>query len=111
MEKFTGRIEETNILQDALKTDNSEMIAVIGRRRVGKTYLIQSVYEKHICFEMTGSQKTPLKEQLQNFANQLQLYSKSNIAIVPPTNWPDAFRQLSLFLDTKKFYQKWFIKG
>ncbi|MCD4732342.1 MAG: AAA family ATPase [Bacteroidales bacterium] len=103
---FIGRIQETNILQDALKTDDSEMIAVIGRRRVGKTFLIQSVYKKHIYFEMTGSQNAPLKEQLQNFTNQLQLYSKSNIEIATPANWTAAFHQLSSFLDTKKFNQK-----
>lgn len=106
MRTFTGRIHEINILQEALKTDNPEMIAIIGRRRVGKTFLIQTVYKKHICFEMTGSQNTPVKEQLQNFANQLQSYSKSNIAISPPANWTAAFHQLSSFLDTKKFNKK-----
>jgi len=106
MEKFIGRTEDINILQDALKTSDSEMIAVIGRRRVGKTFLVRSVYNNNICFEITGSQNTPLKEQLQNFANQLQLYGKSNIAVAPPSSWTEAFHQLSLFLDTKKFHQK-----
>ena len=106
METFIGRTEEINILQNALTTNESEMIAVIGRRRVGKTFLIRSVYKKHIGFEITGSQRTPLKEQLQNFANQLQLFSKSPVPIAAPVSWPAAFRQLSFFLDKQKSNQK-----
>jgi len=55
---------------------------------------------------MTGSQNTPSKEQLQNFANQLQSYSKSPTPISPPANWSAAFHQLSSYLDAKKFSQK-----
>jgi AAA+ ATPase superfamily predicted ATPase len=106
MGTFIGRTEEVNILQGALKTTESEMVAVIGRRRVGKTLLIRSAYKKNIVFEMTGSQKSSLKEQLQNFANQLQLFSKSPVPIAVPVSWPAAFRQLSSFFDKQKSSQK-----
>ncbi len=106
MGTFIGRTGETNILLGALKTNNPEMIAVIGRRRVGKTFFIQSVYKKHIAFQMTGSQDTPAKEQLQNFADQLQAFSKSPVPIAAPASWPAAFRQLSSYLDKKKTQAK-----
>ncbi len=106
MGTFIGRTEETKTLLNALDTKDAEMIAVIGRRRVGKTFFIQSVYQKHIQFEMTGSQDTPVKEQLENFADQLLKYSKSKIATATPKNWPAAFRQLTSFLETKKTKQK-----
>jgi len=82
------------------------MLAVIGRRRVGKTFLIQSVYEKHICFEITGTQKASLKQQLQNFALQLTYFTNSAVAFVSPTSWAEAFHQLSSYIEAKKFQQK-----
>lgn len=55
-DKFIGRQKEQIILKDALQSSESEMIAVIGRRRVGKTFLIRSVYDKKIDIEFTGVQ-------------------------------------------------------
>lgn len=48
---FIGRKEEKEILKQALASTEAEMVAVIGRRRVGKTYLIESVYEGQIVFQ------------------------------------------------------------
>ncbi len=45
MDVLVGRVQEIKVLQSVLSTDDSEMIAVIGRRRVGKTFLIQSLAE------------------------------------------------------------------
>lgn len=52
--KLIGRIPETQILLNALKSKRPELIAVYGRRRVGKTFLIRSVYKKDILFEYSG---------------------------------------------------------
>ena len=49
-----GRKAEKIILQEAIESSEAEMIAVIGRRRVGKTFLIQSVYKNQLVFEVTG---------------------------------------------------------
>ena len=54
---FIGRKEEIAILEEALASYEAEMVAVLGRRRVGKTFLIQSIYNKRITFEVTGLQK------------------------------------------------------
>lgn len=43
-----GRKYEIERMNESLKSQNAELIAVYGRRRVGKTYLIRNVYEKHI---------------------------------------------------------------
>ncbi|MEA3445817.1 MAG: ATP-binding protein, partial [Bacteroidota bacterium] len=106
MYELIGRQEESDIFLSLLKTDSAEMLAVVGRRRVGKTFLIQTVYKNDICFNLTGSQKSPLKEQLQNFAYQMETWSKSKVAVAPPKSWSEAFKQLSKFIDSKKFRQK-----
>ena len=45
---FVGRVKEKEVLQKALVSNESEMISVIGRRRVGKTFLVKTVYKKNI---------------------------------------------------------------
>ena len=52
MSQLIGRKKEQTVLQKALASKEAEMIAVIGRRRVGKTFLIKSVYEKQFKFQM-----------------------------------------------------------
>jgi uncharacterized protein len=65
MSSFVGRVAEKKILEDALHSTRAELIAMYGRRRIGKTFLIRSVYEKYIRFEFTGTHNATLEEQLQ----------------------------------------------
>ena len=67
MKQIIGRKEETNTLEAALRSEQPEMVAVIGRRRVGKTFLIKQTYRDDIDFELTGLQHAKKSEQLQNF--------------------------------------------
>lgn len=55
---FVGRIEEKRMLENALQSSKAEMISVIGRRRIGKTFLVKSVYQEKIDFEITGIHNT-----------------------------------------------------
>src|ERR1700722_19626369 len=65
MEKITGRIEEMKLLKDALVSKDAGLVAVYGRRRVGKTFLIHSYFQAHLAFELTGMYKGSLKKQLE----------------------------------------------
>ena len=49
--KIAGRKEEITLLKSLLGKDEASFVAIYGRRRVGKTYLIRQVYEKDILFE------------------------------------------------------------
>jgi AAA+ ATPase superfamily predicted ATPase len=49
-----GRKQETEILFDALKSPRPELIAIYGRRRVGKTYMVRKAFEKEMVFEFSG---------------------------------------------------------
>lgn len=96
-----GREKELTILQSALQSKEAEMVAVIGRRRVGKTYLIKNAYGDQVDFEVTGIQKAPLTEQLQNFAFRLNATFPTNAAKSKPANWLDAFQMLITALEQK----------
>jgi AAA+ ATPase superfamily predicted ATPase len=96
-----GRDAEKTILRDMLASGEAELIAILGRRRVGKTFLVRNYYEKHLVLEYTGVHETGLEEQLLNFRNALQQAMSSAIPPATPTNWIEAFSFLSEFLKTK----------
>jgi hypothetical protein len=105
-EIFIGREQEQEILQKGLASYEAEMIAIIGRRRIGKTYLIKEAYKENIAFEITGLQNAPLSEQLDNFTYWLQKMSNSKISLPTPKNWLKAFMMLIDYLETLDFSTK-----
>lgn len=86
---------------DALASPEAEMVSVIGRRRVGKTFLVRSVYESRIDFEMAGIQKATGSEQLRGFANQLKAFAPNFLMAKPPADWLEAFFMLIEYLKQK----------
>lgn len=87
-----SRNKEKKTLLDALKAEESQFIAVYGRRRVGKTYLIRQTYDNMITFEHSGLANGGRKDQLQAFAASIKRAGLKVDAI--PTNWLDAFELL-----------------
>jgi len=100
-QELIGREAEKAILRDALQSSEAEMVALIGRRRVGKTFLIKKEYGDNVIFEITGLQNASTAEQLAHFHATLSQYVQSDIPIEKPANWLGAFRLLTLVLDKK----------
>lgn len=71
-----GRKYEIKRLNESLKSTNSELIAVYGRRRVGKTFLIRNLFKNQIKFEFTGLYGGSTNKQLDLFFDELQKASK-----------------------------------
>ncbi len=103
---FIGRTYEQQIMQEALQSGRPEMVAVVGRRRVGKTFLINHVYKGHIAFEATGIQNGPRSEQLQSFAFRINRTFYSGKANLSPKNWLEAFQLLIVALEEQPQTQK-----
>lgn len=104
--QLIGRKEEQQILLNALASREAEMVAVFGRRRVGKTFLIKQVYQHHLVFELTGLQHATNADQLQNFSLQLTERMQSPVPIKVPANWLEAFFLLSKFLKEQKTVER-----
>ncbi|NSX83050.1 AAA family ATPase [Wolbachia endosymbiont of Atemnus politus] len=100
-ELIIGREKETAILESKLLSKSAEFIAVYGRRRVGKTYLIKQFFSKHadVLFEQTGLNNGTMQEQLAIFTQSLSntFYKGARMAL--PKNWMDALQQLTLAID------------
>jgi hypothetical protein len=96
-EKIIGRKKEQELLQELIESNRSEFIAVYGRRRVGKTYLIKNLMSSIPCvfFHVTGVQKGPLHVQLKEFAKQIGKAFYQSPSIVPQKNWFDTFEDLT----------------
>ena len=101
--EIIGRKIEKNILLEALTSSQSEMIAVYGRRRVGKTFLVEHIFENKICFNISGIHKGSMKDQLNEFSKILFPKKKERQEII---NWFDAFDLLETHIETVKGKQK-----
>jgi len=106
MGHFVGRHIEQEIFADALKSGESNLIAVVGRRRVGKTFMIRNLYSKLFVFDMVGLQNGSTENQLQIFIEKLAEYSKSKFPIEMPKDWLAAFNLLTKYLKSIKNKQK-----
>lgn len=94
--KIAGRSQEISILQELLQKDNAEFVAVYGRRRIGKTYLVRQVYENHIVFECSGLHQREFTQQLENFWLTLTEVDKKPKPM--PKTWLQAFAQLKTYI-------------
>jgi hypothetical protein len=90
--KLVGRQGERRTLEAAMTSPDAELVAVYGRRRVGKTYLIREHFGPDICFELTGMHGAAFRVQLQNFAESFGRAFGVRPAV--PTNWLEAFQLL-----------------
>ena len=94
-----GREQESLQLENLYNSKKAEFIAVFGRRRVGKTYLIREFAKQKkeaLFFYVTGMNDGSLKDQLANFNDALgDLLSISGAQLKPPSNWREAFALLT----------------
>lgn len=93
-----GRDDEIEILSEILNAREPHLIAVYGRRRVGKTYLIRNFFEKQLAFEISGLHNATQQEQLENFAQRMILASGKRRKIAPSETWIQAFQLLTNYL-------------
>lgn len=93
-----GRKHEQDILAKCLESNKAEFIAVYGRRRIGKTFLVKHFFSETFDFYITGVYKITRSEQLKIWQEQLTKYS--GIRRTKPKDWFEAFEQLREYLET-----------
>lgn len=101
MENIIGRKAEIKVLNAALNSASAELIAVYERRRVGKTYLIRTVYEKELMLELTGLNNAPFSEQLENFCLTIARVFGLPVTAMNLKTWLQAFHILIAVLEPR----------
>ena len=72
---IVARKKEKETLLDSLRADEAQFVAVYGRRRVGKTFLIRETFGDNIVFSHAGSYHGTYSDQLEAFAISLEEYA------------------------------------
>lgn len=98
---LSGRRIKREILEGALQTGKSEFIALYGRRRVGKTFLIRRFFQDKsvLYFEMIGRFQATLDEHVAIFAESLRKALGNTAANDRPATWHAAFRALQAAIE------------
>ena len=93
-----GRDAEYKKLEECMKKTTAQLVVVTGRRRVGKTFLINEFFEKQFDFKLTGEFKAPKAVQLENFTLELNRRTQKKHPV--PSRWKTAFEQLRLYISS-----------
>jgi len=99
MDKFVGRDKEIRELDSVMSSGKSEFVIIYGRRRVGKTFLIQNYFDKRYAFSFVGWRNQSAKTQLERFSKTISQYS-NNKKIRCLNSWIDAFDALSEYIQS-----------
>ena len=95
--KLIGRKRECAELQRVMDSDRSEFVIVYGRRRVGKTFLVDRFFDGKYDFTFVGGHKLTRRRQLNSFARALKKASGHDIGSF--ADWFEAFDALSDYLE------------
>lgn len=93
-----GRRRETQELLRAYESEHSEFVALYGRRRVGKTFLVNEVFNYRFSFHTAGIENGSKREQLQAFREALKRQGHS--ACPRLMTWIGAFAELETLLES-----------
>ena len=93
MRTLIGRSDEQKRLKKHFASKKSEFIALFGRRRVGKTFLVKSLFEPDFAFYATGIQDGGTATQIENFNREIAYFGGA--ALDAATDWHGVFENLN----------------
>ena len=101
---IVGRKKEIELIDEVLEKQTAQFVAVYGRRRVGKTYLINEYFNNMFSFKVTGlrnrTKTGKMKTELVAFHLALKRYGHKKYKT--PNNWFEAFEELEDLLENNK---------
>lgn len=94
-----GREEEMKRLKAAFASKQSEFVTIYGRRRIGKTFLVNETFDYKFTFHHAGLKHMGVREQLEQF--RFSLMRQGYVRCPRLKNWLEAFYHLEVFLEHK----------
>lgn len=104
-ENIIGRQAEKKLLEEVVQSTKSEFVAITGRRRVGKTFLVKEYFENCLTFQTAGMSNENTSHQLKAFYQDL-LGSGLHNDSVAPKDWIEAFALLRQLLESSPAKRK-----
>ena len=91
-----GREYEQKLILERCKSNKAELIAIYGRRRVGKTFLVRKMFNDQFAFSFIGMYEVSRAVQLEQFRMALAQYAKQTVPKLK--TWFEAFAALREYL-------------
>ena len=104
MNNIIGRADEIYRLERCMEENEAQLVIVYGRRRVGKTFLINEFFQGRFDFKFTGSFDQPMELQLRNFTTEINRQTGKKLDIAK--DWTEAFDYLRDYLDLLDDHEK-----
>lgn len=101
---MVGRKKELEVLDECVAADRSRLVVLLGRRRVGKTFLVREAFGYKFTFSHTGLENGTLREQLSAFWSSLRRQGGLDFRL--PGNWMEAFESLKDLIEASKDARK-----
>ena len=95
--QLIGREQEQKELRRLYESGQPEFVAVYGRRRVGKTFLVKEFFHNHFTFYSSGLARGSKQNQLEHFGESLSEYGLK--VKQAPSSWKEAFKLLRQLID------------
>ena len=96
--KIIGRRDEIARLDRCMEETKAQLVVVYGRRRIGKTFLVNEYFGYEFAFHLTGAYRQSRAFQLESFADELSI--KTGVRQSVPTSWRKAFGLLRSYLES-----------
>ncbi|MBK7524642.1 MAG: ATP-binding protein [Saprospiraceae bacterium] len=104
--QLIGRKEEQKTFKHMMQSTESKLVAVYGRRRIGKTFLIRKYFDTKFTFEIVGLHNGNMKDQIRHFVQTLVRHGYAEAMVAHPDTWMETFDLFSLYLNKLKGKEK-----
>jgi hypothetical protein len=94
---IVGRKSEIEILEYCYNSNQSEFVAVYGRRRVGKTFMVRELFKDRLTFYASGILNQDTKTQLAQFNKEIAGFNYAGIE--DADDWISAFENLNTVIE------------
>ncbi len=98
-DSIIGRKEELSRLKQCYEARQAQLVIVYGRRRVGKTYLVQEAFKDKFALRLTGAYNQPRKTQIANATMEIRRVYDAYFRA--PHDWPEFFSLLRDFIESR----------
>jgi predicted AAA+ superfamily ATPase len=102
-ERIIGRTKELRLFKDLLSVNGAQLICVYGRRRIGKSFLLDHAFKNETCLKFEGLENEHTELQIKQFTQDLARQTGDRLlAKAKATEWFEILDKLTDILKGRK---------